>query len=358
MYIFFIVREEINMELDAFDFKQTLWETLMTLDVKEVRSRKSISVRCPFCGDTKKDAKHTHFYITIDKRRLEEPIFYNCFLCNTSGIMTQDVLRMLDIHDINITTSMKVFNKSIKGRIVELALRDNNHQMKVPVAKDTKLNRKKLKYLNDRLMIDIDFEKASELKVVFDLEEFLKVNEIEDVTCNSSKAIDLRDNYIGFLSVRNETINFRQVIKSPNKRYEKYPIFKELDNTRKFYSIPTKIDVLSTDLATINIAEGPFDALGIFFHVLDCDMERSIVTAATGSGFKSVVQYFVQQGVVGDNIILNLFVDNEEDKTNRYYKKQLGNLTEWFGETNIIRNTKSKDMGVPKYQIKTIKTKL
>lgn len=344
--------------MEAYEFKHELWETIMSLDVKEKRSDTSISVRCPFCGDTKKHHKHTHFYITIDKKNDEMPILYNCWLCNSSGVMTPDVLRMLEVHDINITTAMKVYNKSIKKKLVNLGFRDNNLKLKVPMPEDTKLNRSKLKYLNDRLMVNLSFEDAVKMKIIFDLAQFLKYNHIEEITCSESKAIDLRDNYIGFLSVRNESINFRQVTKGRGKRYEKYPIMKQLDNTRKFYSIPSSVDVMSGDIITINISEGPFDAMGIYLHLYDENNDNAIITAATGSGFKSVVLYFVNQGVVGDNVVLNIFADNEPDKTNQYYKKQIGSLLQWFGETNIIRNEKSKDLGVPKYEIKTIKTKL
>lgn len=344
--------------MNPLEFKQMLWETLKSFDIRDIRNQGTISVRCPFCGDSRKNSKHTHFYINVDMKSTENPVFYNCFLCSSSGIMTQDVLKILEIHDVTVTSSMRAFNKSISTQIKRLGLKDNNVKLKVPLAQKTKRNQKKLEYINKRLGIDMTFEEAQELKIIFDFRDFLVLNEIDKLTCSEDKALDLHENYVGFLSVRCESINFRKVFDSPYKRYEKYPIFQGLDNTRKFYSIPTKIDVMTNDLIVINIAEGPFDILGVYYNVFDKNNKNTVNAAATGSGFKSVVKYFVDLGVVGDNVILNIISDNEADKTNAFYKKHIGQFKKWFGEINILRNEKRKDFGEPKYNIKTIKSKL
>jgi hypothetical protein len=145
----------------------------------------------------------------------------------------------------------------------------------------------------------------------------------------------------------------RNTVNNSNKRYEKYPIFYSLDNTRQFYSIPNIIDILTPEYTEINIAEGVFDILGIFYHLKGGDRKNKIYVAVCGSGFNNVIKYLINLGVFGNNIILNIYSDSDKEVSHYKYIKK--NLSVWFGEMNIYYNSIGKDYGVHEEKIKLIK---
>ena len=97
------------------EFKMELYNRLLeNPSVKRVSGNNSqLYTRCPFCGDSSRDSLAKHFYIKIDIDNDDIPIMYNCFRasCAQSGIMTSDVLRMLDIYDLEMSSSLSRYNK-------------------------------------------------------------------------------------------------------------------------------------------------------------------------------------------------------------------------------------------------------
>lgn len=342
------------------DFKEKLWDTIRSeIHPNNVHGESQLSVRCPFCGDSHKNLNSTHFYIKIDVNNNEEPVLFNCVRCDTGGVLSPQVMRMLEVHDIHINSELTSYNKkAVKSIYRSIGLKDNELKLKIQpsVQMDNTYIRNK-KYIENRLGRSFTFEELEKLKVVLKFSDFLKFNKIEQITCHPKKAIMLNNDYVGFLTVRNEFINFRQV-ENNNKygrRYEKYKVVPNLDNTRKFYSIPNQIDLMTPEPIVINIAEGVFDILGVFYHLHDGVQHNMIHVAACGAGFINVILYFIKKGIVG-NVIINLYSDS--DRSPQEYRKLYNQIKPWVHEINLFYNEKEKDYGVPLNRIKLIKKKI
>lgn len=337
------------------EFKLRVRNELLKLKSSSIVSPSQITVRCPFCGDSLKDLSHAHFNIKINVNE-NEPIMVYCFRCDIGGILTPSILRTLKINDLSLNSSLISYNKNSMGTINKtLGLINNNLEFSIPIPNenDSKTMLKK-KYIEYRLGMTFTIEELIKMKVVFNLGEFLKVNNINSLTTNKEKASLLHKDYVGFLTAKNEFINFRDITGN-NKRYEKYNVYKNLDNTRKFYSIPNEINLMATKNITINIAEGVFDVLGIYYHLYEKENDNMIYTAVCGAGYISVLKYYIKMGVFG-NVTINIYSDN--DRVPQYYYDLKNELIDWVDSINLFYNDIGKDYGVPKDKIKIKKKKL
>ena len=101
----------------------------------------------------------------------------------------------------------------------------------------------------------------------------------------------------------------------------------------------------------INICEGAFDALGIYYHIFDRESTEMLYVAACGAGFLSVLKYIIGMGITC-NIDINIFSD--ADRGPGFYKKLYKELNPWVNNINLYYNRKSKDYGVTKNEIDTL----
>lgn len=340
--------------MNTYDFKQGLLEELLTLPAAK-RTKGGVVVRCPSCGDSRKSRDHGHLHIRIDLRN-DNPLIYHCFRCDEfKGIFNSSILRELDLYDNNLSSSLIQYNNSSIRKIKKsLRLKNNKLDIKNPNVKDTKLAEDKRKYLNERLGVDLSFQEWTELKVVFNLIELLMENNLKEFTSAKETIMSLHANYVGFLTTANEFVNCR-CIYPEGQRYYKYTLKEIIGDTKKMYIIPTEVDLLSTEKITINIAEGVFDILGIYLNLSD-NHERQIYSAVCGCGFQTVVTYFIQSGLFGDNVRVNLFSDKDKDKL--FYNKLVEQISPFVGEIYLYYNAKGKDYGVPKEEIELLETRI
>jgi len=344
------------MRTNTEEFKIALWEELMGIHPRHKVNDSLVAIRCTFCGDSRKSAESTHLYIKVNMSE-DEPVLFMCHRCDTSGILTPSVLRSLDINDLSLNSGLIRYNKvAMKNMKYHLGVINNEFDFKVPSPDpDDARNIFKKKYFESRLGIKTTFEEMVELKSIFQLGQFLKYNDIERLTVDPKKAKALHDDYLGFLTSKNEFINFRQVYESPYKRYEKYSIFKNLDNTRKFYTIPNQVDLLTNKKITINMAEGVFDILGVYYHLYNKEKKNMIYSAMCGAGYITVIKYFIKMGVI-DNVDVNIYSDN--DRHPGFYKALEKEISPWVNKVNLFYNEKKKDYGFPKKDIKIYKERI
>lgn len=343
--------------MEALEFKVLLRQYITTIKPCYTPTDKTqLAIRCPFCGDSRTQSS-THFYIKIDLNK-DIPVLYHCFRCESSGLLTPSVLRTLDIHDLTLNSSLIQYNnEAVKVANKSLGITDNKCDFTVPEwDEDDENNNLKKKYFEERLGIETTFEELQEMKIILKLGQFLRHNKIDSITTGQEKAVALNNKYLGFLTIRNEFINFRQVVKDKKfERYENYKVINSLDNTRRFYTIPNQIDLLTTKKITINITEGPFDIQGVYHHLYEKDDYNNIFVAACGSGYSAVIKYFIGMGVFG-NVDVNIYSDN--DRQPYFYKKMINELSPFVDTFNLFYNDKHKDFGVPKDKISVIKKKL
>jgi hypothetical protein len=326
---------------------------LQTPNAKKINP-KQIAVRCIFCGDSKKNKRITRLYIKINTED-NEPILFHCFNCPVEGILTPQVLREFDIRDLELSSELLTYNNAISKYTKGIIKKDNEINIKIPVYNniDARLEKKK-NYIEDRLGIKLSFDELYKLKTIFNLYDFIEINKIEEFTMAMNYCDNIDENYIGFLSTRNEFINFRNII-SDDHRYIKYSIFKNLDNTRRFYTIPNKIDILTNNKITINIAEGVFDILGVYYNITERETHNMIYAAVCGAGYISVIKYFIEKGIFG-NVDLHIYSDSDMDID--FYRNALDKKRIWIDNIKVFYNEKRKDFGVPKDNIKIIKKRL
>lgn len=339
--------------METYDFKKYIESKLLATPHAQRINKNQIALRCKFCGDSRKDPRKTRFYVLLNLDS-ESPILYNCFNCGESGILTPSVLRTFEINDLQLNSSLTTFNKQSISKISkQLNIKDNSYNFYVPVPKNTQLNVIKKRYIENRLGITLSVNQLVKFKIVFSLEEFLIHNKIEEVNAKKDRANRLNNDYVGFLSARNEYIIYRDITGRNKLRYDKYSITENIENNRKFYIIPTSIDVMNTDTVYINMAEGVFDILGVYFHIKDQNEKNNIYIAICDSSYTNVVKYFLAQGLIGENIVVNIFSDSDHDLY--FYKNMISELSPWVNKINIYYNEIGKDYGVKKENIKLIK---
>lgn len=341
--------------MNEYELKQIIEQKILQLPYAHRVSPTQIAARCMFCGDSKKDPRKTRFYVQTNLNN-DKPILYNCFNCGECGILTPSVLRTFDINDLKINSNLITYNKNVHKKFNKIYnIKDNKFNYRVPIGRKGTTDEIKKKYIEDRLGISFTFEELQKLKVVFSLEQLLTINNIDQVTTSNARANLLNDDYVGFLSVRNEFVIFRDITNKNKLRYDKYSVVHSIDNTRKFYTIPNQIDLLSNEPIYINLAEGTFDILGVYYHIKNQNLKNQVYAAVCGAAYTSVIKYFISLGLVGDNIHINIFSD--ADKDYYWYSKMIKELSPFVNSINIYYNTKEKDYGVHKDQIDLIKLK-
>lgn len=368
------------MNLTKDDFTSQIKEVLSRLKVKKISAsngRQSI-VRCPYCGDSRNKAHH-HLYI-----KLEMPSFFFCQICGTAGLTDKALFTDLNLYDPVLYNMLDEVNKDFaRDQKKVITVRKNQGVSQNPLVKTNKASKKasntngadvgiveipeegftipiydfshpelqsKIKYLENRLGVKVNQNFCRKYKVILDSDYFFAVNNITRYTQKDNVLDDLREMYIGFLSSDSNFITFRCVesnIKGLTRYYD-YNITGIADNRGKFYTSANLLDCMGETL-TINMAEGIISAIGGNEYLGKYD-RNTIVCAANGKGFKSIVNQFVKLGFL--SIQLNFFIDSDVDNSHVEEMFQHNYLTNSIDfKLNILRNTLKEDFGYPKSEI-------
>lgn len=338
------------------DVKERVIQALMD---RPVFIRKAISspeyrTRCPFCGDSTNE-NTGHLYLKIDTED-DYPILYNCFKCTESGFLTAEVLSLLDIDDEELKKDITEMNKlsgSYKNRMFfDSKSRYIDFNYRVPKV----VKNKKTEYIENRLGTTLSEDDLYDMNVITSLREFLIYNKIREATMGIGMLNELEKNYVGFLSNGSSHILFRR-INDGDIRWMKYPITKYSNRNKIFYSIRSTIDVFTKDDVILNLAEGVFDIASVKYN-LGYSSDNTINIAVTGKYYKTVILRMIELGIVGSNITINIFSDNDEkfgkpdfSTTLKGYRYTLHSIRNLFKEINVYYNTIGKDFGVPRRMI-------
>lgn len=317
---------------------------------------KELVLRCRYCEDSK-NPNHAHMYINLGYN--DTPLFFNCFKCHTSGIVTHDKLLSWGLNvDINSMSKLITYNKSVlsldknrKYKNNDMVYRLNNYYIS-----NNKLSEVKLKYINKRLGLDLTYNDLLENKIVLNLSDLLNSNNIYKYTRHENIMKELDEYFIGFISYDNAFINMRNLVSDSNKtyinkRYVNYSIFEKFDNTMKFYILPNSINLFNPNRIKIHIAEGPFDVLSIYYN-LRKTKEHNIYAAITGSGYVNMCKHFINTMKL-INVEFHLYPDADVNKNRLFNSLQI--FKDVFDipiyiHTNIYNG--EKDFGVPLSRIK------
>lgn len=332
--------------MDNHEFKRDLIQEILENVKPSYYKNKELNVRCVFCGDSVKNASSAHLSIRIDPND-DAPLVFRCLRCNSTGVFNGNTLTMIGIYSGTNTTNLERYNRlACKKHGIFVSKKGLNLKLPDLVVNDNVLE--KHKYIENRLGTKLDIHNLHENKIIFDFLGLLKRNNIQKVYGTPEHIKALQEDHVGFLSARNDFINFRDMTGN-HKRYYIYKIMRTMDTTGKFYIMPNKVDPFDEGIKTINIAEGVFDILGIHYNLLDQYNHNTVYAAINGSGYLNVIKYILEQGLLCD-VNINIFSDN--DRAPDYYKSMVKTLMPFVNDIRLFYNSIGKDYGVPKDQVK------
>lgn len=299
-----------NNGIEAFEALKEYMKT--NYNAKLASGGKEILKRCHFCGDSR-DTSKAHMYIGL---KPNGAIVYNCFKCNSSGVVDGKFLRELGCYDPDIialcnerkmnstgsndhSSNKNAFIKTAKSVVIPLS---NNEYAQ-----------KKLKYISERLGYVFNAGDAARFKIILNLKEFLDLNYTHNYT-RQPDIIDLLDKYfIGFLSSDNMYVVLRRLVpegklpKYIDYRFVNYKIFGWSDEGNKFYIVPNTI--IPYRPLDIHIAEGAFDIISIYLHVAPLG-SNAIFGAVCGKSYSSLIRYLIV-GYGFTDFNLHLYPDSD-----------------------------------------------
>lgn len=311
-------------------------------------AKTEITIRCPFCGDSR-NIKHAHFGI-----KATAPHLYKCFKCHAAGIFTYRTLRLLKVHDVELSMYLadstdEYFQnakfkkvKSIKRGIMSLPPYIDNAQQR---------------YFERRMGIVLSEDDIVTYNMVSDFRKFFMINKMEryiDIDNNQTKAMfkNIADNAIGFMSHDRNTISFRHIYGSfmDNKRYFIQNIT-GADEIDKSFILNMPFD-FTCDKFELIVTEGIFDIIGVFNHVYNKETKPNrIYMSINGKDFNSGIYKILRAGLLD----IDVFIYSDSDVSRRDYYDMLGtddilkNL-----KYRLFYNKRGKDFGVRKEEIELV----
>jgi hypothetical protein len=313
---------------------------------KKTTNSREIIIRCPYCGDSS-EKHHGHFYI-----KNEEPFPAMCHRCGyRTGYLSINLIKDLDIISptlIQLSSTLKKNLKFISNTISEAPTGFAKYTLNYKAQEETDLTAYKLDYIQKRLGIDLTFESAlSEFKLILDFASVFEENSLEKFYTMDNKLEkllnELHDHCVGFLTFDHSHIIFRNLRADAPFRYYAYNLFNLSKELANFYVIPNSIDLLAD--TEIYLAEGPFDILGIYFHLLKRNKGNAILATANGKYYRRTILHFYRLGFLDSPI--NIYSDADVDIS--YFKKLKREI--FFPNLNVYYNNIGKDYGLPKEKI-------
>ncbi len=315
-----------------------------------------IRTRCILCGDSKKDPHKMRLNIKCDPHNPTEPVMFICFNCGESGILTTDMLAAILGGENELEMELlrrinKTARRSDKGLRVNKYKGSKVRQVIIPPPRKQMNTVRKIQYMNKRIGVTIPLEDYQKLKLIFSLQEFLVTNQLGLNPKYEYIANKLENDYLGWLSVDNEYIIFRDITGNHKERYVKYKIDKLVDsNIHSFYGISNQVNVISQNPIHIIATEGPFDILSVVYNMYGKIVPDCIFLSVNHGLFLTPILYYLNKGIVGSNIYIDIYRDSDSVVNYTELKNDLKIYTRNF---TVYRNVIGKDFGVPKdqYQI-------
>jgi len=291
-------------------------------------------IRCPICGDSQKNLKDAHCYLKCSLK-LDEPILYNCFLCNSHGAINKQFLDNLGIDN----KFDEILNKQKYNRLMSLK---NNKNIELG---DISLIKYQMKYLEHRLGKGLNINDFLLFRIVCDiniLKDYITEDRIKHILPNN-------DTSISFLSDDNSLLLNRAFYENMGYRWKKIKLFE--NDMQSFYTIKTTVDLFNKLI--LNIAEGIIDVISIYKNF---KTDNDVFIATLGSDYISGIDYAIAKGILGENVILNIYIDNDINEKNLKFK--LKKYRWMFKDIYICKNLLSKDVGVKIDEIQLVKIKI
>lgn len=330
----------------------------------EACSGNQIRINCPLCEKEGNPDNHQHMYISLGLNG--KPPMFNCFKKpNHKGLLSKSVIeQFINGKQYKCTELDDVFKFSKNNNNkygLHAVNRKSYYKLFNPSPKVTTFSSEKLKYLNNRLGLYLNYSDLPRYNILLSLYEYLNYNKIDYLT-RDKKSTDLLDKYfIGFITNTNfvrmrnirEDINFYNVV---GNRYENYKLYRtNFDSPKGYYFIPTIIDTNKKIYA--RIAEGPFDIMGVYFNIMNGNVNNQIYLEIGGNTYINILKYFTTElGLI--NIEYHYYIDNDIPKYIIDELKFFTNLLKLDIYIHINTKIGKKDFGFKREDIKEYSYKL
>jgi hypothetical protein len=312
-------------------------------------SKSELMLRCPHCGDSRKDLTHTHFYIEN-----EVPYKFYCQRCESKGVLNSELLKDLEVDDsdlaISVRNEVRSFFKNTNKTSSGLNVLERKKELKYPKYEIGGSFDKKLNYLNMRFGRKLDKDDLRNFKVVNSLEHLLILNKLEGLFDNEKfyNMMTFADkNGVCFLSSDLNYALFRYTTDKFERRYITISLNYPYDIGHKVYSIKNSVSIFEPKVNLV-MAEGMFDINSVYLNYYkEQDNSKKIFYAANGKAFKLIPLLVNRMGFL--NIDLDIYSDNDVQKED--YKYLLDSFR--FNKIMLHYNKRKdeKDFGVPENRI-------
>lgn len=328
---------------------------------KPASGMREVQCRCRYCSDSRDPSSYGHFYISIP-RTDEDLSMYDCKKCGAHGVVQPKTLLEWGLYDEELTMYIMNHNKIAFKNVKNYKFKDRDvYFLNNNYIEDTALSNIKLKYINSRIGTNLSFEDLKRLKIILNLNDLLASNRITQLTRHPNIVDQLNESFMGFVSLDNAFVNMRllrspgSVYQSIDKRYVNYNIFNKVENTERFYTVPTSLDLTNPSRLKIHIAEGPFDILSILMNLRYDEYGHSIFTSVAGSGYKGLIRHFIVQFKL-PYLEIHLYPDNDKLGSDDRMRFIVDDLKPFNFPIFIHRNMAEgqKDFGVDPSKIKEV----
>jgi hypothetical protein len=311
----------------------------------QTTNKKEVRVRCPYCGDSRKDPSHAHLYI-----EMRPPFKFYCQRCSTAGVLNTDTLRDLEIYNTDLSVNIVNANKTIKkagGAKFKIQkykpkLEDEANEFTPGI----------IQYFNNRFGSNYSNEEiVDKFKAITNADKFFGVNNFRVPVNNGGYPLYDFNNSIGFLSSDGSHVIFRDITNQQMKRYYNLNLFNEdFSTSNKLYNIKAGIDLMKDEI-TLVITEGIFDIIGVyeaFYKNMKTDNDH-IFAAAAGKGYNAVISHYIRMGFLN----LKVIIYSDSDVNIEFFKNlKMSSPYLKNSRLTIFYNNLEKDFGVPKERIR------
>lgn len=287
-------------------------------EAKDCANNTEISINCPLCCREGNIDKNNHMYISlgIDNK----PPMFNCFRnINHRGLLTKSVIEEFTMNhgliDDELFKDIDSNNKRISFSNRFYLNKNQKFNIYPNLASNSKLSNYKLDYINNRLGFKLELQELQNKKIILNLYEFLSYNKLNRLTRHKSITDIIDRYYIGFLTNNNSSLIMRNLHPNPKilpeglqKRYLKYNLFQNNQNSSGYYMIPTICNI--GNKIKIHIAEGTFDILSIFYNICENNIYNNIYVSIGGNSYLNCIQYFLTSiGIIDSEF--HVYIDND-----------------------------------------------
>lgn len=309
----------------------------------EIRSKVSVFrkvssiqyvIRCPFCGDSKKDPNDAHLYLKCSNDPLEG-IWWKCFLCSKGSKGIKQLVDKLGI----------VMKEDLGSERFNRISQMKTSPIEIMTGKP-KMDSDQVGYIEYRIGEGLTEEDYDKFKIVWNMYNIGK-----NVSEKVRNTLPSNRDSISFLSA-DRSMLLTRTFADNHPTWMKRKLFPS--ENREFYTVASTLNLLSNEPVVVNVGEGVFDILSVYKHFNTG--ENSLHLAILGKDYKSAVDYIVNLGLVGSNIDLRIYIDSNIDVG--YMKKVFKDFKWIFGKITLFRNSKKEDFGHPIDKIQRVEIPL